>query len=107
VRASLPRSFRHFSFVEELRVFGSRANGIARWSSDLDLAISSPEATPRLERLPDKVKNETMSSRVVQSGWIHSYVVAFCSLERGIWKRGSTFWKRIDRGVRCLAAQVP
>ena len=27
-------------------VFGSRANGIARRSSDLDLAISSPEGTP-------------------------------------------------------------
>jgi uncharacterized protein len=27
-------------------VFGSRANGSARRSSDLDLAISSPEATP-------------------------------------------------------------
>lgn len=42
----LRRTFRHFSFVEEVRVFGSRANGIARRSSDLDLAISSPEATP-------------------------------------------------------------
>ena len=27
-------------------MFGSRARGIARRSSDLDLAISSPEATP-------------------------------------------------------------
>ena len=42
----LRSTFRHFSFVEEVRVFGSRANGIARRSSDLDLAISSPEATP-------------------------------------------------------------
>jgi predicted nucleotidyltransferase len=42
----LRSTFRHFSFVQEVRVFGSRANGIARRSSDLDLAISSPEATP-------------------------------------------------------------
>ena len=43
---TLRSTFRHFSFVQEVRVFGSRANGIARRSSDLDLAISSPEATP-------------------------------------------------------------
>ena len=42
----LRSTFRHFSFVQEVRVFGSRANGITRRSSDLDLAISSPEATP-------------------------------------------------------------
>jgi predicted nucleotidyltransferase len=42
----LRSTFRHFSFVQEVRVFGSRANGIARRSSDLDPAISSPEATP-------------------------------------------------------------
>ena len=42
----LRSTFRHFSFVQEVRVFGSRANGIARRSSDLDLAIASPEATP-------------------------------------------------------------
>src|SRR5271166_5654977 len=42
----LRSTFRHFSFVQEVRVFGSRANGIARRSSDLGLAISSPEATP-------------------------------------------------------------
>ena len=43
---TLRSTFRHFSFVREVRVFGSRANGIARRSSDLDLAIFSPEATP-------------------------------------------------------------
>jgi hypothetical protein len=42
----LRSTFRHFSFVEEVRAFGSRANGIARRSSDPDLDISSPEATP-------------------------------------------------------------
>jgi len=42
----LRSTFRHFSFVQEVRVFGSRANGIALRPSDLDLAISSPEATP-------------------------------------------------------------
>jgi predicted nucleotidyltransferase len=35
-----------FRSCSGVRVFGSRANGIARRSSDLDLAISSPEATP-------------------------------------------------------------
>jgi hypothetical protein len=43
---ALRRTFRHFSFVREVRVFGTRANGIARRSSDLELAIFSPEATP-------------------------------------------------------------
>jgi predicted nucleotidyltransferase len=32
--------------VREVRVFGSRATGYARRASDLDLAISAPEATP-------------------------------------------------------------
>ena len=39
-------TFRNFSFVQEVRVFGSRANGIARRSSDLDLAIFSAAASP-------------------------------------------------------------
>ena len=42
----LRSTFRNFSFVQEVRVFGSRANGIVRRSSDLDLAISSTGATP-------------------------------------------------------------
>ena len=42
----LLETFRNFSFVQEVRVFGSRANGVARRSSDLDLAISSAGATP-------------------------------------------------------------
>jgi len=39
-------AFRRFPSVREVRVFGSRANGNARRASDLDLAISAPEATP-------------------------------------------------------------
>ena len=56
----LRSTFRHFSFVQEVRVFGSpRQNGIARlFSSDLDLAVSSPEATPaEWAELPNLVKN--------------------------------------------------
>ncbi|MEK6301979.1 MAG: nucleotidyltransferase domain-containing protein [Acidobacteriota bacterium] len=34
-----------FPSVQEVRVFGSRATGSARRASDLDLAISAPNAT--------------------------------------------------------------
>lgn len=43
--ATLRRTFRQFPCVREVRVFGSRATGSARRASDLDLAISAPEAT--------------------------------------------------------------
>jgi hypothetical protein len=46
VKMTTASTFRHRSFVQEVRLFGSPANGIARRSSDLDLTISSPEATP-------------------------------------------------------------
>ena len=44
--AALRGAFRRFPAVREVRVFGSRATGQARRASDLDLAISAPEATP-------------------------------------------------------------
>jgi predicted nucleotidyltransferase len=36
---------RRFPAVREVRVFGSRATGTAHRASDLDLAISAPDAT--------------------------------------------------------------
>lgn len=41
---SLRRTFARFSFVREVRVFGSRANGTARRASDLDLAVAASGA---------------------------------------------------------------
>ena len=38
-------AFRAFPAVREVRVFGSRATGLARRASDLDLAIFAPDAT--------------------------------------------------------------
>jgi uncharacterized protein len=43
--AELRRTFRRFPCVREVRLFGSRATGHARRASDIDLAISAPEAT--------------------------------------------------------------
>jgi len=43
--AVLRATLRRFPCVREARVFGSRANGTARRASDLDLAVSAPEAT--------------------------------------------------------------
>ncbi len=43
--AALRRTFRRFSWVREVRLFGSRATGHARRASDIDLAISAPTAT--------------------------------------------------------------
>lgn len=43
--ATLRRTFRRFNCVSQVRLFGSRATGHARRASDLDLAISAPEAT--------------------------------------------------------------
>jgi predicted nucleotidyltransferase len=44
--AILRDAFRRFPAVREVRVFGSRATGTARRASDVDLAISAPDATP-------------------------------------------------------------
>lgn len=43
--AVLYRTFCRFPWVREVRLFGSRATGHARRASDIDLAISAPEAT--------------------------------------------------------------
>ena len=42
----LRATFRRFPSVEEVKVFGSRATDTARRASDLDLAISAPNASP-------------------------------------------------------------
>ena len=41
---TLRHTFRRFPCVREVRVFGSRATGRNRRASDIDLAISAPEA---------------------------------------------------------------
>ena len=43
--AILQRTFRRFDWVREVRLFGSRATGRAHRASDIDLAISAPDAT--------------------------------------------------------------
>ncbi|MCE9636480.1 MAG: nucleotidyltransferase domain-containing protein [Planctomycetes bacterium] len=43
--AVLRSTFRRFPCVREVRLFGSRATGHARRASDIDLAISAPDAT--------------------------------------------------------------
>jgi predicted nucleotidyltransferase len=43
--AVLRRTFHRFPCVREVRLFGSRATGQARRASDIDLAISAPDAT--------------------------------------------------------------
>ena len=43
--AVLRAACRQFPAVREVRVFGSRATGTASRASDLDLAISAPDAT--------------------------------------------------------------
>jgi uncharacterized protein len=43
--AVLRRTFARFPSVHEVSVFGSRATGHARRASDIDLAISAPDAT--------------------------------------------------------------
>jgi predicted nucleotidyltransferase len=43
--AVLRSTFRRFPCIREVRLFGSRATGNARRASDIDLAISAPNAT--------------------------------------------------------------
>jgi predicted nucleotidyltransferase len=43
--AVLRSTFRRFPCVREVRLFGSRSTGRARRASDIDLAISAPDAT--------------------------------------------------------------
>jgi hypothetical protein len=74
--ALLHKVFQAFPCVREVRLFGSRATGNARRASDIDLAISAPEATPRewfdltgaIEELPivydlDVVRMETLQNQ--------------------------------------------
>ena len=43
--AVLRRTFQRFPCIREVRLFGSRATGHARRTSDIDLAISAPDAS--------------------------------------------------------------
>lgn len=43
--ATLRRTFLRLPFIREVRPYGSRATNTARRVSDIDLAISAPEAT--------------------------------------------------------------
>ncbi len=43
--AVLRRTLRRFPCVREVRIFGSRATDQSRRASDIDLAISAPDAT--------------------------------------------------------------
>jgi predicted nucleotidyltransferase len=43
--AVIVRIFRRFPCVREVRLFGSRATGHSRRASDIDLAISAPDAS--------------------------------------------------------------
>lgn len=44
--ATLRSIFQRFPCVQEVRLFGSRATNDAKRASDIDLAISAPDATP-------------------------------------------------------------
>lgn len=75
-----------FPSVREVRVFGSRATGSARRASDLDLAISAPNATAEewadlseaLEQAPiiyeldlvrlDRIPNARLRERIEREG---------------------------------------
>ena len=75
-----------FPAVREVRVFGSRATGTARRASDLDLAISAPDATAAewldlcdtLENAPliyeldlvrsEHITNERLKDKIIRDG---------------------------------------
>ena len=91
---ALRRTFHHFSFVREVRVFGSRASGIARRSSDLDLAISSPEATPTdWAELCDALENTPI---IYELDIVRSEQVANKRLKAKIAREGVTIYPKID-----------
>ncbi len=55
--AALCKVFRRFPCVREVRIFGSRATGHARRASDIDLAISAPDAAPAdWQKLTDAIE---------------------------------------------------
>lgn len=84
--AALRAACRRFPAVQEVRVFGSRANGTARRASDLDLAISAPTASatewadlcdalenaPLIYDLdlvrPEQTDNERLKERIAREG---------------------------------------
>ena len=84
--AVLRRTLGRFAFVREARVFGSRASGMARRASDLDLAVSAPDASGRdwaelceaLEKAPliyeidlvrpEKIGNSRLLERIHREG---------------------------------------
>jgi predicted nucleotidyltransferase len=91
---ALRRTFRHFSFVLEVRVFGSRARGIARRSSDLDLAISSPGATPTdWAELCDALENTPI---IYELDIVRSEQVSNKRLKAKIAREGVTIYPEID-----------
>jgi predicted nucleotidyltransferase len=91
---ALRRTFRHFSFVLEVRVFGSRARGIARRSSDLDLAISSPGATPTdWAELCDALENTPI---IYELDLVRSEQVSNKRLKAKIAREGVTIYPEID-----------
>ena len=84
--AVLRRTFRRFLCVREVRLFGSRATGTARRASDIDLAISAPDAsaarwlalTAALDEAPiihefdvvrtERAHNPRLMERIVRDG---------------------------------------
>lgn len=84
--AALRAACQRFPAVQEVRVFGSRANGTARRASDLDLAISAPTASatewadlcdvlenaPIIYELdlvrPEQTVNERLKERIAREG---------------------------------------
>ena len=84
--AVLQAACQRFPAVREVRVFGSRARGTARRASDLDLAISAPDATltewfdlcDALENAPliyeldivrsERITNERLKDKIVRDG---------------------------------------
>ena len=82
----LCNTFRRFPTIREVRVFGSRAKGVASRRSDLDLAISSNESVASewsalqeaLEKAPliyeldivrlDSITSERLKERIAREG---------------------------------------
>ncbi len=93
---ALRTTFRRFPAVREVKVFGSRATDTARRASDLDLAISAPNATtaewadicqavenaPLIYELdvvrPEQATNPRLKEKIAREG-----VVIYSSEERG------------------------
>ena len=93
---ALRTTFRRFPAVREVKVFGSRATDTARRASDLDLAISAPNATtaewadicqavenvPLIYELdvvrPEQATNPRLKEKIAREG-----VVIYSGEERG------------------------